>query len=178
MVLVGDLDHAGALVVAVDLVLADRRLDLVQVAPPELLEDLDLVRPARHRVADAVGEAGVHEAAVATARRRPALVGVDQDDVGGRVALLGDDRRPQPGVAAADDAQVTRFGSHEGGVRVGLVDVLHPVGVLVGVGDGVEVVLVDLIMSGGHLLSPTSRHEESPVAASVRAGTVVIRGST
>ena len=146
MVLVGDLDHAGALVVAVDLVLADRRLDLVQVAPTELLEDLDLVGPARHRVADTVGEAGVHEAAVATARRRTALVGVDQDDVGRRVALLGDDRRPQPGVAAADDAQVARLGAHERGVGVGLVGVLHPVRVLVGVGDGVEVVLVDLIM--------------------------------
>ncbi len=31
---------------------------------------------------------------------------VDQHDVARRVALLGDDRRPQPGVAAADDAQV------------------------------------------------------------------------
>ena len=55
------------------------------------------------------------------------------------VALLGDDRRPQPGVAAADDAQVAALGAHQRGVAVGLVDVVVPVGVRVGVGDGVEV---------------------------------------
>ena len=38
----------------------------------------------------------------------PTSCGVDQHDVARRVALLGDDRRPQPGVAAADDAQVAR----------------------------------------------------------------------
>ena len=151
---VGDLDHAGALVVAVDLVLADRRLDLVEVAAAELFEDLDLVGPPRHPVADPVGEAGVHEAAVAAARRRTALVGVDQHDVARRVALLGDDRRPEPGVAAADDAQVARLGAHQGGVGLGFVDVLVPVRILVGVGDGVEVALIDRGRDRWTLLSP------------------------
>ena len=150
MELVGDLDDAGALVVAVDAVLADRRLDLVEVAATELLEDLDLVGPARHPVADTMGEAGVHEAAVATAGGGAALVGVDQDDVARRVAFLGDDRRPQSGVAPTDDAQVARLGAHEGRVGVGLVDILVPVRVLVGVGDGVEVALIDLVVTDGH----------------------------
>ena len=69
----------------------------------------------------------------------PHSCGVDQHDVARRVALLGDDRRPQPGVAAADDAQVADLGAHERGVGVGLVDVVVPVRVLVGVGDRVEV---------------------------------------
>ena len=60
-------------------------------------------------------------------------------DVARRIALLGDDRGPQPGVAAADDAQVAADGADQGRVRVRLVDVLVPVRVGVGVGDRVEV---------------------------------------
>ena len=94
-------------------------------------------------VGDAVGEARLHEPAVAPAGRRADLAGVDQHDVARRVALLGDDRRPQPGVAAADDAQVAALGAHERRVGVGLVDVVVPVGEQLGVGDGVEVPAVD-----------------------------------
>ena len=136
----GDVDHAGALVVAVDRVALDRRLDGVEVVQAELFEQFDLVGEAMLAVGDAVGERRLHEPAVATARRRTDLGGVDQHDVTGRVALLGDDRRPQPGVAAADDAQVARLGAHERRVGVRLVDVVVPVREQVGVGDGVEVI--------------------------------------
>ena len=52
-------------------------------------------------------------------------------------------RGPQAGVATADDAQIARLGAHQGGVAVGLVGVVVPVRVRVGVGDGVEVELLD-----------------------------------
>ena len=53
-----------------------------------------------------------------------------------RVALLGEDRGPQAGVAAADDAQVAGLGPHQRLVGVGLVDVVEPVRVGLGVGQG------------------------------------------
>ena len=105
---------------------------------PSCSSSLDLVGEALLAVGDAVRERRLHEAAVAAARRRADLGRFDQHDVAGRVALLGDDRRPQPGVAAADDAEVARLGANEGRVRVRLVDVVVPIGKQVGVGDGVE----------------------------------------
>jgi 3-oxoacyl-[acyl-carrier protein] reductase len=86
-----------------------------------------------------VREARFHEPAVAAAGRRADLAALDEDDVPARVALLGDDRRPQPGVAAADDAQVAVLGADQRRVAVRLVGVLVPVGVGVGVGDRLEV---------------------------------------
>ena len=62
------------------------------------------------------------------------------------IALLGDDRRPQPGVAAADDAQVAGLGAHQRRVAVGLVGVVVPVRVRVGVGDRVEMEFVDRVV--------------------------------
>ena len=116
------------------------------------------MREALLAVGDAVGQARLHEAAVAAAGGRADLVGVDQHDVARRVALLGDDGRPQPGVAAADDAQVAGLGAHQRRVAVGLVGVVVPVRVGVGVGDCVEVEFVDCVIVvtvvDGHLVSP------------------------
>ena len=141
-----DVDHAGAFVVAIDVVALDRGLDVVEVLQAELFEQRQLVGEAGLPVGDAVGEAALHEAAVAAAGRRADLVRVDQDDIAGWVALLGDDRGPQPGVAAADDAEVAADRAHERGVGVGLVDVLVPVRIRVGVGDRVEVEFVDCVI--------------------------------
>ena len=138
-------DDAGALEVAVDGVAVDGVLDGVEVLEPELLEQLDLVGEAFLPVGDAVGQARLHEAAVATARRRADLGGVDQHDVARRIALLGDDRRPQPRVAAADHAQVAALVAHEGRVGLRLVDVVEPVGEQVGVGERVEVPPIDVV---------------------------------
>ena len=77
----------------------------------------------------------------------PISRGVDQHDVARRVALLGDDRRPQPGVPAADDAQVAALVAHERRVGVRLVDVLVPVRRQLGVGDGVEVPAVEVLVA-------------------------------
>src|SRR6185503_14796759 len=108
----GDVDHARAVVVAVDAVAPDGGLDLVEVLEAEALERRHLVREPLLAVADTVGEAGLHEPAVASAGGRADGATLDEDDVPGWVPLLGDERRPQPGVAAADDAQVARLGPH------------------------------------------------------------------
>ena len=149
----GHADLAGALVVAVDPVARDRRLDLVEVVLAEAFQHLDLVGPPRLRVGDAVGEAGVHEAAVAATRGRPDRACLEQHHVLAGVALLGLDRGPQPGVAAADDAQVAVLGAHQCAVRVGDVDVLVPIRRLLGVGDRVEMSLVVLARVEGHALT-------------------------
>src|SRR5439155_19962485 len=49
---------------------------------------------------------GRAEAAVAAAGPAAADVRLDDDDVAARLELLGPKRRPEPGVAAADDADV------------------------------------------------------------------------
>ena len=138
-----DVDHAGALVVAVDVVAIDRGFDLVEVLEPELFEQLDLV-----------GEAGLPFATpcVRLDSMNPPLRPLAADPTSWAsisttscdgVALLGDDRRPQAGVTAADDAQVAVLGAHQRRVRVGLVGVVVPVRVRVGVGDRVEIPLAD-----------------------------------
>ena len=68
----------------------------------------------------------------------PDLAFVDQDDIARRVTFLGDHCGPQPGVAAADDAQVAVFVAHERRVRLRDLRALEPERVRLGVGDGVE----------------------------------------
>ena len=60
-------------------------------------------------VAEPVGQAGRREPAVAAAGLVAAVPGLEQHHVGRRVPLLGPQRRPQPGVAAADHDQVGRL---------------------------------------------------------------------
>ena len=57
-----------------------------------------------------MGQAGLAEPAVAAARRVPAGLALEQQHVALGVALLGEQRGPQPEVAAAHDDEV-------GGVR-------------------------------------------------------------
>jgi hypothetical protein len=59
-------------------------------------------------------------------------------DVTRGVTFLGDDGGPEPGVAAADDAQVAVLVTDQRGVRLGDLDALEPERVGLGVGDGVE----------------------------------------
>ena len=146
----GHVDDPGALEVAVDAVALDGGLDLIEVAQAEVLEHRELVGEACLAVRDPVGEAGVHEAAVAAAGCRPDLVGLDEDDVTRRVPFLGDDRRPEPGVTATDDAEVAVVRSDQCRIAVGLVGVLVPVRIRVCVCNGVEVSLV--LTNGNHPL--------------------------
>jgi hypothetical protein len=50
----------------------------------------------------------VEEPTVAAARPGAARLGLEQDDIGGRAALAQRQRSPEPGEAAADDADVGR----------------------------------------------------------------------
>src|ERR1700721_1904258 len=102
----GDAELAGHLEVAVDVVLRDRLADLAQVLLAELLKQRHLAGEPLEAVADAVREAGRAEAAVAAGRRPAAAARLEQHHVAGRVALLGQQRRPQAGEPAADDRQL------------------------------------------------------------------------
>ena len=72
-------------------------------------------------------------AAVATAGGSADLALVDQHHVAGRVAFLGNDGRPETGVAAADDAQVAMLVADECRIRLREVGTLEPIGIRLGV---------------------------------------------
>ena len=88
--------------VAVDAVPPHGVGDAAQVRRAEPVQLGELVGPALDAVAEAVGQAGRREPAVAAAGLVTAVAGLEQHHVGDGVALLGAQRRPQPGVAAAD----------------------------------------------------------------------------
>ena len=139
----GDVDDARAFEVAVDVVATNRGFDFVQVLQAQILENGHLFGEALLGIRDAVRQRRLHEATVATACRRAHLVGVDQDDVARRVAFLCNDRRPQAGVAAADDAQVATLGAHQRWVRIGFVGIVVPIRIRIRVGDGVEMTRIN-----------------------------------
>ena len=102
----GGRELAGALELEVHAVACLGGLDRVEVLAPEPVEDRHLVGPPGHAVLVAVREARLAEAAVA-ARRRPAdALRLDDHDLRRGVALGGEQRGPQAGVAAADDDEV------------------------------------------------------------------------
>jgi hypothetical protein len=70
------------------------------------MKRVDLVGPARLSVLGSMRQAGVDETAVASRRRPPDPVRLDQHDSPIGIALGGVQRRPQPGVTAADHQQV------------------------------------------------------------------------
>ena len=131
-------DHAVPFEAALDAVPVDGCFDLVQVLQPEFFEHLEFVGVSRHAVADAVRQRRLHESAVAPAGRAADFAHVDQHDVAGGIALLGDEGGPQPGVPAADDAEICVLVSHERRVRLRAVGALEPEGSRFGVGDRVE----------------------------------------
>ena len=112
----GDFNYSVALEVAIDVVTLDRCFNLVEVLKTQVLEEANFFGEALLSVGNAVSEAGVHEAAVATACCRAHLVGVDQHNIAFGVALLGQNRRPEAGVSTADDAEIARVVVHQHGV--------------------------------------------------------------
>jgi hypothetical protein len=104
----------------------DRDSDRLQVLGAEPVEGGQLLGPAGDSVTEAVGQACSGEATVAATGLVAAVPGLDQDDVAPGVALLGQERRPEPGVAATDDEQVGQLTSCQRGQRLGPVGDVEP----------------------------------------------------
>jgi hypothetical protein len=101
-----DLDRPARLEPALDPVALDVGPHPGVVLLPEALERLHLLGETGEAVGDAMGEGGVDEAAVATARGAADLLRLEQDDVAPGVVGLGVQGGPEAGEAAADDAEV------------------------------------------------------------------------
>ena len=115
----GDVELPGPREVDVHAVAGDRRLDGVEVGLALAGQLGHLVGPARQPVAEAVGDGGGHEAAVAPRGALGDPVALEDQHVQAGIGLLGQQGGPHPGVAAAHDDQVGgRVGDQgRGGVR-------------------------------------------------------------
>ncbi len=102
----GEGELAGLLEAGVDAVALHGLLDRGEVLAAELLELGHLAGPARHAVLDAVGEGGVHEAAVAAGGAERDSLALEQDDLPARVLLLRQQGGPEAGEARADHHEV------------------------------------------------------------------------
>ena len=108
----------------------------VEVLEPKPLEAVHLLRESRQAVGDPVRQRRHQKAAVAAARTVTATSRLEHDDVARRVQLLGVERRPQPGIPAADDAQVCLGRLAQGRVRTALRQRVEPERSRHGVGIG------------------------------------------
>ena len=99
-----------------------------EVLQPQPLQRLQLVGEAREPVAEAVGQRGLDEAAVAAAGGAADPLGLEQEDVAAGVVGLRLQRRPEPGEAAADDAEVGLGAAAQGGRRLARRQRRDPVG--------------------------------------------------
>ena len=106
VVLGGDGDRAGPLEVAVDAEPAERGLDRGQVLRAEPLQRAELGREPLPPVGRAVGQAGLAEAAVASAGRPADAVALDEHHRPAGIGLLGQQGGPQPAEAAPDHRQI------------------------------------------------------------------------
>ena len=99
-------DLAGHVEVGVDPVPGEGPSRPAMFSAPEPLERGDLVGPAGQPLGEPVGQRRRDEPAVAPRRRDAEPAALQEHDVARRVVLLGLDRRPEPGEAAADDDEV------------------------------------------------------------------------
>ncbi len=96
----------GRLELGVDPVAIEVDAQLLIVVSAEPLDRADLVREADTAVFDPVRQRVVQEATVARARAGAAADPLQDHDAPPRRQFLGVERSPEPGVAAADDAEV------------------------------------------------------------------------
>ena len=104
--LVGEGERAGLLQVAVDAVVAREGDRAREVLDALALEPLQLVGEVPDAVGQAVGQARLAEAAVATARAEGDGLRLEDGDAQRRVRVGQGDRGPQPGEPGADDGDV------------------------------------------------------------------------
>ena len=128
-------EGSDALPLGVDAPLGDVGAHRVEVRQAQVVEPIDLVGPAAQAVVAAVGEARFAESAVATGCRPSDRARLDEGDAGVGVAPAGEQRRPQPGVAAADDHQVGVVISAERGSARLIRQVVEPEHALARVGE-------------------------------------------
>ena len=102
----GDPEPALAPEMGVDVVPSAECLDLAHDQRGNLSETYRLRAPAHPLEGQILVPQRHREAAVAAAGAGAAQVGLQQEDIGGRLQLLDPDRRPQAREAAADDAYV------------------------------------------------------------------------
>ena len=119
-------EHPGALEVAVDPVLANGRLDGVEVLDTEPLQRVELVAEPADTIRKTVRQARVAEAAVATRRRVGGAPRLEDDDVECRVALPGEQCRPETGETGTDDGEVALRLALEARFRVRRLRIVEP----------------------------------------------------
>jgi hypothetical protein len=110
--------RAGQLVLAVDPMRLEVGPQRREVLGAEPLERVHLVLEAAQPVGQAVRQRRVQKAAVAPAGTLAAAARLDDHDRPGGVGALGMQRRPQPRVAAADDAEVGLHHALQAGMRL------------------------------------------------------------
>ena len=128
----GDLHLPRPLPAAVDGQVADGRLDGREVLVTELDEPRVLRGEELLPLADPVRERRHADAAVAAARLPAGGAGLEHDDVGRRVLLLGEERRPEAGEAGADHGEVAGLGAGERRPRGRRRRAVEPVGYRLG----------------------------------------------
>ena len=114
-------------------------LHRVEIGQAQLLEPSELSREALLSVGEAVREARFHEAAVAAGTAPTDGVALQQHDIDRRIAALGADRGPQPGVTAPHHAEVGRYRADQRGAGDRLIEVVEPVGIRLGLGERLQV---------------------------------------
>ncbi len=124
--LCGNLEHAGALELAVEAKVADRPLDLVEVVVAEAGQDIHLFRPAGLAVRFPVGQARVAETTVSTGCRPPDRLRLHEDDAPFRVPLLREHGSPQSAVASTDDGKIGGGIRREGRVLDRIAQFVEP----------------------------------------------------
>jgi hypothetical protein len=127
-----DRQHPGLEPRRLDAVALQVRLQSFEVVARQRLELIELLREARGAVRQAVRERGVDEPAVAAAGAPAGRLGLEQHHLPRRPLLLGLQRRPQAGEAAAHDRQVGLDGALERR-RLGRPWAVEPVGVRRGI---------------------------------------------
>ncbi len=154
-----DPEHAGRLVEGVDPMAGESRVQLGEALGSHPLELAQLaLGEAAQAVAESVRERGLGKAAVAPGGPERDVLGLDEEHVARRLALLRDQRRPEAGEPAAHDREVARDVARDGGARLRRGVRVQPVGPRHGIG---EEMIEATCPHGARSLRPASLREWS-----------------
>ncbi len=111
-----DADFTSAFPVAFDAVARDRLFNLIEVLSPESFDDVHLVAKPVPTIIKSVRQRRIAEATVASRSPSSRFVLLNDDDAAFGVALLGEERRPETGIARTNNAEVRAQFTHQGRV--------------------------------------------------------------